>query len=172
MEQIRDPCLYFHETELAESFLLRFRYRPSTKVFDLVFDYAADILSVAFENWPGPSDPAPPRDLRWIRFLGVQSLFLNNCRCPDKDDFYWTQYEKKVLEIPRLILGAQASRGPHLFWCTIHIQDIGTHRFDFESATTKKRLCYVKKVTDSWAYFDMGTNEHVDYFNPFPEIDE
>ncbi len=160
---------YFQQVLVNESFVLRFLYRPEKTRFDLVFCYAAPAVSEAFRTWPQLPDPAPPRDLRWIRFTGV-SLF--SCRRRDlSTDRDGKQYEQAVLASRPTILDLELRKAAGRYEGEIWLDTLGRHALCFEAALAAQRLVYAEKAGNSWKYFDTASRLPVDFFNPFPKLD-
>ena len=161
---------YFSEVWPNESLVLRFLYRPQMARFDFVFDYAAPAVSEAFEMWPRLPKSAPPRDARWVRFYGVRSFsspynYLSS-------DLASRRYEKRLLSMRSVILGVEATKCEGIFCCEIWVSAFGPHKIYFESAFADRKLMYAERSGETWVYYDIESRSPVDFFNPFPEIDD
>jgi len=165
-----DPSEYLEQSPPNEGMVMRFRYRPDKARFDLVFDFAAEAISEAFAQWPRLPDPPPPIDMRWLRFCNV-TKFQCTQGTPEGVDS-WGEYERKIRSPGHLILDAVIERCSSGFRCDIWLDTFGKHSFFFDSALAARRLVYAKKRQSNWDYFDTETHEPVDFFNPFPEIDD
>ncbi len=161
---------YFSEVWPNESLVLRFLYRPQMARFDFVFDYAAPTVSEAFKIWPTLPRSAPLRDARWVRFDGVTSFSSSH-------DFLSTdlasrRYEERLLSMHSVILGVEATKCKDAFCCEIWISTFGSHKIYFQSAFADRKLMYAECSGGTWVYYDIESRLPIDFFNPFPEIDD
>ena len=161
---------YFSEVWPNESLVLRFLYKPQKARFDLVFDYAAPAVSEAFKMWPRLPKSAPPRDARWVRFDGVRS-FSSSCDSL-LSDLASRRYEALLLSVRSVILGVEATKCGNIFCCEIWISTFGLHKIYFQSAFADRKLMYAERSGETWIYYDIESRSPIDFFNPFPEIDD
>jgi hypothetical protein len=166
-----DPVSYFSRCELEESLLIRFVYRPQTRMLDLVIRYAAEAVSDALQaRQRGEALLRVPVDFRHFRFQSVQSLQSGNGTVLPEID--WPAYERVLLAKPQVLTGVHHIVHDGQFESSFILGRFGIHRFAYERASVEaRRACAIQSPDLIWIYRDSATNEIVDFNNPFPSVD-
>lgn len=172
---VEDAQKYFAEVDLQESLVLRFLFVPSSGTFDLVFSYAADVISAESERRLFGIDRRPiphgTRDLRHLRFSPVVSVECAGTRIA-QSDAAWRDYEKRIQEKPIVITGVWFSSVEEIYTLSIALGPFGKHTIKFKQLLTDRRLATGFSVgANKWAYRDHDTGEPIELYNPFKTID-
>ena len=172
---VTDPIGYFADCHLAESLLLRFLYRPEKELLDLGISYAAEIVSKAFEQRLRGQDPLQsdtlPTDFRHFRLERVRQLQIDALAGAPPAD--WEAYERLLLAKPQVLTEVEHGRTSDAFQIFFVLGKFGRHSLCYSRLLVESRLAVGVQVgQNSWDYHDRTTNDKVDFFNPFPSIDE
>jgi hypothetical protein len=169
---IDNPIIFVKESPLLESMVFRFLYRSAAKEVELVYNYAAEVVSEHFKRRRAglPDATNVINDFRRLIFYAVPSI-----TCLGRA---WPGFGLSAAELqsqgPRnpyqvITLMDIVGRGPEWFTATLKLQEYGPYTFHFTALDVMKRLGKAVANPDgkSWTYTDVQTGSVFDPLEPF-----
>lgn len=170
-----DPIRYFSECFIEESRLLRFLYRPAEETLKFVINYAAETVAKAFELQLQGHNLAKlvpmPTDFRYFYLENAMLLQAGTLSAPSLVD--WESQERSLIAKPQVLTAVEHYRVDDNFRMAFSIGRFGHYSIVYQRLFVESRLARaVQSGAGKWDYFDINTDDIINFFNPFPCIDE
>jgi len=158
---------FLNRQPLDESLVLGFEYDYVGKQIELVYDYAAEVVSKHFQTKSGQTESKLPlRDFRRIIFDSVDGFQIRHQEV--KGDELLALLKEKIASPGVIVIKARFVNESEYTATKLDLS-FGFHvAWNFQNTSTERKLCYSKQVSENeWKYFENTTSKEIDFYKPF-----